>query len=418
MKVLLIGSGGRESALAYKIKESKLLTELKVYPGNAGFSEIELIPKNSFDLKNKESTKNFIQKEKFDLVIVGPEVPLVDGISDWLDEISIPCFGPSKYCAEIEGSKDFAKKLMKEFSVPTAKYESFISLEESLKYIESHPLPIVVKADGLASGKGVSVCESKENAIKFLEEIFLDKRFSENPKVVIEEFLAGEEVSIFAISDGNKFVLLPPLQDHKRAYDGDLGPNTGGMGAYSPAPIATKKVIDQVKAEVFEKMISGLKKNGTPYKGLLYAGLMVENEIVKVVEFNSRFGDPETQSLMLLIEDDLLEIMYEAAKGNLKKENINISNLHSSVVVLCAVGYPNEFKKDILISLKEKDGIKIFHAGTKFKENQIYSDGGRILGIASTGNTLLESLEKSYKFLNENPIEHTFYRKDIGKKAL
>ncbi len=418
MKVLLIGSGGRESALAYKIKQSKLLTELKVYPGNAFFSDSEIIQKNSFDLKNKNSTKEFVKAEKFDLVIVGPEVPLVDGISDWLEEISVPCFGPSKFCAEIEGSKDFAKKLMKDFDVPTANYVTFKDLDSALNYTKSHPLPIVVKADGLASGKGVAVCDSKKMADDFLKEIFLDKKFSENPKVVVEEFLEGEEASIFAISDGEKFLMLPALQDHKRAYDNDLGPNTGGMGAYCPAPIVTKKVTEQVRVEIFEKMISGLKKIGKPYKGLLYAGLMIENEYAKVVEFNCRFGDPETQSLMLLIEDDLLEILFQASIGKLEKTNIQISNKHSSVVVLCSVGYPNEFKKDIPIELNSSSEIQIFHSGTKKINGKILSDGGRILGIASVGNSLIESLEKSYKFLNNTQLENTFYRKDIGKKAL
>ncbi len=419
MKVLLLGSGGRESALAYKIKQSSKITELKVYPGNGGFSKSEIIPKNFFDLKNKNSTVQFIQKEKFDLVIVGPEEPLVDGIADWLEEVKIPCFGPSKYCAQLEGSKDFAKQLMKEFSIPTAQYETFNTLQLAKDYCMTHSLPIVVKADGLAAGKGVTVCETLEIANSFLDEIFIDQKFGQDPKVVIEEFLVGEEASIFAISDGEKFIILPALQDHKRAYENDLGPNTGGMGAYSPAPIATKKILEQVKKEIFEKMILGLKEKGYPYKGLLYAGLMIQNDYAKVIEFNCRFGDPETQALMLLIEDDLLQILFESANGNLQKKEILIKEGFAAVVVLAALGYPNVYTKNIPIELNSSPSVQIFHAGTQLNsENQIVSSGGRVLGLSCQDKDLKSALDSIYDYLNANPVQNTFYRKDIGKKAL
>ncbi|MCB1176742.1 MAG: phosphoribosylamine--glycine ligase, partial [Leptospiraceae bacterium] len=314
MKVLLIGSGGREHAIAYKLRQSSLLTELKVFPGNGGFLENEVLPSTSMNLKNKESVQSFVKENKFELVVVGPEEPLVDGISDWMSEINVPCFGPSSYCAKLEGSKDFAKNLMIEFGVPTAKYATFHDLNSSLDYIKDHPTPIVVKADGLAAGKGVAVCSNKEDAIQFLKEIFEDKKFgASGSKVVIEEFLEGQEASIFGICDGEKFLLFPASQDHKRAYDNDEGPNTGGMGAYAPAPIVTEEVLQKVKNQIFTPMIKGLQKKGHPYKGLLYAGLMINSSgDPNVVEFNCRFGDPETQGLMLLLEDDLLKLMLDS----------------------------------------------------------------------------------------------------------
>ena len=422
MKVLLLGSGGREAALAYKIRQSPLLKELKVFPGNGGFPQEEILPKGSFNLKDKTNTVAFIQKEKFDLVVVGPEEPLVNGIADWLEEVGIPCFGPSKYCAQLEGSKDFAKTLMKEFGVPTARYETFSDYDSAKSYLEKEGVPIVIKADGLAAGKGVTVCFQLEEAIQALKEIFLDNKFgASGSKVVIEEFMQGEEASIFAISDGANFIILPALQDHKRAFDGDKGPNTGGMGAYCPAPIATDKVYDQVRKEVFSPMLDGLRKKGFPYKGLLYAGLMVDKSgYARVVEFNCRFGDPETQSLMILIEDDLLETFLQAAKGNLKKNEIDLKKGSSCIVVLAANGYPNDYTKNIELNLKDpnSENVKVFHAGTTFKDGKLLSTGGRILGISSYGSDLKSAVTNAYSYLKENPQVNTFYRSDIGHRAL
>ncbi len=422
MKVLLLGSGGRESALAYKLRKSSLLKGLKVFPGNGGFPQKEILPKDSFNLKDKLSTVSFIQKEKFDLVVVGPEEPLVDGIADWLDEVGIPCFGPSKYCAQLEGSKDFAKTLMKEFGVPTARYETFNDYESAKSYLEKEGVPIVIKADGLAAGKGVTVCFQMQEALQALKEIFLDNKFgASGSKVVIEEFMQGEEASIFAICDGANFIILPALQDHKRAFDGDQGPNTGGMGAYCPAPVATEKVYEQVRKEVFQPMLDGLKKKGFPYKGLLYAGLMVDKSgYARVVEFNCRFGDPETQSLMLLIEDDLLEIFMQAANGNLKKNEISLRSGSSCIIVLAAKGYPNDYVKNIELNLKESNSkdVKVFHAGTAIKEEKLISTGGRILGISSYSSNLRSAIENAYSYLRENPQADSFYRSDIGHRAL
>ena len=422
MKVLLLGNGGRESALAYKIRSSKLLKELKVYPGNGGFLESEIIPRNSINLKNKIEVQNFIKHEKFDLVVVGPEEPLVYGISDWLSEISIPCFGPSQYCSMLEGSKDFAKKLMNEFGVPTANHKSFENYESAYEYLKTSGVPIVIKADGLAAGKGVTVAFEMKDAEIALKDIFINHKFGmSGNRVVIEEFMDGDEASIFAISDGNEFLLFPAAQDHKRAYDDDLGPNTGGMGAYTPAPIVNEFLLNKIKEEIFDPMFKGLKSSGNPYKGLLYAGLMIKEDDVKVVEFNCRFGDPETQALLLLLEDDLLEIMLEAAKGSFNRKILNFYDGYASVVVLSAEGYPGDYKKGIILDKFkniENSEVIIFHAGTEILNTNLISNGGRILGITSKAKTLKESLDKCYNFLKNNQIPSTFYRNDIGRKAL
>lgn len=422
MKVLLIGSGGRESALAFKLRNSPIIKELRVYPGNGGFPKHEIVPEGSINLKDKKSVQEYVTKNGILFVIVGPEEPLVDGMSDWLNEIDVPCFGPSQYCAQLEGSKNFAKELMQELGVPTAKYASFPSLEPALAYIQTHPVPIVVKADGLAAGKGVAVCTNLKEAESFLREIFVDQKFgTSGERVVIEEFLEGEEASIFALCDGDHFVMFPAAQDHKRAFDGDTGPNTGGMGAYAPAPIATEEVYEKVKSQIFKPMLAGLSKKGHPYRGLLYAGLMIDRSgDPKVVEFNCRFGDPETQCLMMLLEDDLFQLMWECANGKLTVNELKLKTGFSTVVVLAASGYPDSYKKSIPLDLKtpRNEDTIVFHAGTKTSGEGIVSNGGRILGITSFGNSLSESVQKSYDYLAENPVQDTFYRKDIAKKAL
>lgn len=422
MKVLLIGSGGRESALAYKLRKSPLLSSLKVYPGNAGFSKHELYPKSAVDLKNKSDVQKFILNEKIDFVVVGPEEPLVDGICDWISEIGLPCFGPTAYCARLEGSKDFAKQMMKEFHVPTARYEVFSDLSSAKNYIKDKDYPLVVKADGLAAGKGVTVAQDEEEAIAALHDIFIENKFGNSGKsVLIEEFMKGEEASVFALCDGENFLLFPASQDHKRAHDGDTGPNTGGMGAYTPAPIVDKNVLQKVRDTIFRPMLDGLRKKGHPYRGLLYAGLMISDGNPRVVEFNCRFGDPETQTLMVLLEDDLLEVLLESANGNFKRKELNFYPGFSSVVVLAAKGYPGEYKKKIVLDTipgRANDETEIFHAGTESLDGKIVSNGGRILGITSRGKTLSESVNRCYSFLNAHPVEDTFYRKDIARKAL
>ncbi|TGK06721.1 phosphoribosylamine--glycine ligase [Leptospira semungkisensis] len=421
-KILLIGSGGRESAIAFKLRQSSKLTSLHVFPGNGGFPDNEILAANSFDLKDKSSVQSFIQKNEYDLVVVGPEDPLVDGIGDWLAEIGIPVFGPSAYCAQIEGSKEFAKALMIEAGVPTAKYASFTDYDSSLAYVRKEGAPIVVKADGLAAGKGVTVCTELSQAEQALKEIFLDHKFGKSgSRVVIEEFMDGQEASIFAISDGETYFTLPAAQDHKRAYDGDLGPNTGGMGAYCPAPIASEEVLQKVNTRVFQPMFEAFRKKGHPYKGLLYAGLMIDSKgEPKVVEFNCRFGDPETQCVLPMLEGDLLEIFMASAKGTLKGVKTGLRSGASTVVVLAAEGYPDSYAKNIPLNLpkSENKDLVVFHAGTSKKDGNLVSTGGRILGISSYGNDLKDSVDKAYAYLNSFQISKTFFRKDIAKKAL
>jgi len=423
LRVLLLGSGGREHAIAYSINQSAYLADLKVYPGNAGFNKDQLLPSGSLDWNNKEKFQAAC-KGNYDLVVVGPEDPLVAGVSDWMEEIGIPCFGPSAYCAQLEGSKDFAKKLMFDAGVPTAQYRTFTDIDSSLAYCKGKSLPLVIKADGLAAGKGVTVCLEAVQIEHSLKDIFLDKKFgSSGSQVVIEDFLEGEEVSIFAICDGEDYILLPAAQDHKRAYDNDEGPNTGGMGAYCPAPIASKDVIEKVKSKVIEPILAELVKLGKPYKGVLYAGLMIDSKAEPyVVEFNCRFGDPETQAVLQLVESDLLELFYNVSKHNLKNNPpIKISSKHSSIVVLAAKGYPGDYVKSISIDStkpKEKDTM-IFHAGTKFADDgSIMSSGGRVLGIVSLADNLKDSIDKTYSFINSFKTDSLFYRKDIGRRAL
>lgn len=419
--VLLIGSGGRESALAYAIRKSDHLKSLRVYPGNGGFPSEEILPADSFNLKDKKSFQEYLFHHPTDLVVVGPEEPLVDGISDWCSEAGVACFGPDSYGAQLEGSKEYAKSIMKKASVPTAAYESFDSLKAAEDYLKGRSVPIVIKADGLAAGKGVTVCQSIEEATQALRDIFIEHKFGEmNQKVVIEDFLAGEEASLFAICDGKNYLLLPPAQDHKRAFEGDKGPNTGGMGAYTPAPIVTESVIEKCREKIFDKMLLEMEKQGHPFKGLLYCGLMIEEGEPYVVEFNCRFGDPETQAILPLVEEDLLPIFMNAAKGKLQKKNIRIKDAFSSVVVLAAEGYPDTYPKSIPLRLPKpkNENVIVFHAGTKLDGESLVSSGGRIVGIAATGETLKDSLDSIYEYLSENPQERTFYRKDIAYRAL
>lgn len=421
MKVLLIGGGGREHAIAQKIKQSPLLGKLFVYPGNGGFDEKEII-QEKLDLKNKREFQNFIRKEEFDLVIVGPEDPLVAGMANWTEEIGIPCFGPSAYCAQIEGSKEFAKNLMTEVGVPTAKFASFDNFDNAVKYTEKCSLPLVVKADGLAAGKGVSICLNGEDVQNALKDIFINKIFGDDGKVVIEEFMEGEEASVFALCDGENFVVLPAAQDHKRAFDGDLGPNTGGMGAYCPAPIVTPIVEEKIKNQVISPVIEYFKKIGYPYRGLLYAGLMIKDSEPKVVEFNCRFGDPETQAVLLLLEDDLLDLMLQCSgKNSLKTKTLKIKQGSSVVVVMAAEGYPGKYKKNIPLAISKNppDNIFLFHAGTRNVSDQLFSNGGRILAISAVGNNLKEAVKNVYFFLDSMEVSaDTFYRKDIAWRAL
>lgn len=425
LRVLLLGGGGREHAIAKSLLASPFLQDLKVYPGNGGFDPSIVLPSGSLGWKpeDKERFQDAV-KGQYELVIVGPEDPLVSGVADWCKEIRVPCFGPSGYCAQIEGSKDFAKIIMDEAKVPTAKYRTFSLYKPALDYIHSHGVPIVIKADGLAAGKGVTVCTEMSQAEFALQEIFLENKFGESgAKVVIEDLLEGEEASVFAICDGKSYRLLPAAQDHKRAYDGDIGPNTGGMGAYCPAPIATPSIMKQVGDEIVTPILEAFQSRGKPYIGVLYVGLMINSEgKSNVVEFNCRFGDPEIQPLLLLLEDDLLKISYKAALGKLDEiGEIKIAQGSAAIVVLAAEGYPGDYVKNIELNLPgtTPPDLTVYHSGTKVTpEGRILSTGGRILGITAKAETLKESIDKIYAFLNTLPIPSTFYRRDIARRAI
>ncbi|MCG6192176.1 phosphoribosylamine--glycine ligase [Leptospira sp. FAT2] len=422
LKVLLIGSGGRESAIAFHLRKSPLLSELKVFPGNGGFPDQEILPSDSLNVLNKESVQSFLKRNHFDFIVVGPEDPLVAGFADWAAELKIPVFGPDSYCAQVEGSKDFAKSLMVEANVPTAEYKTFTEYSSSLKYLESKSIPIVIKADGLAAGKGVTVATTEKMAKEALKEIFEDKKFgTSGNQVVIEEFMDGQEASIFAVSDGDSYFLLPAAQDHKRAFDGDQGPNTGGMGAYCPAPVVTESILQKVKERVFDRMFETFRKKGHPYRGLLYAGLMISSDgEPRVVEFNCRFGDPETQCVLAMLDGDLLELLYTASTGKIKGVQAAVKKGAAAVVVLAAQGYPDSYEKNIPLNLPETSGqnVYLFHAGTLKKDGKVFSSGGRILGVVAQGADLKSSVAEAYSFLEKIQAPKTFYRKDIGHRAL
>ncbi|TGL56344.1 phosphoribosylamine--glycine ligase [Leptospira ognonensis] len=421
IKVLLIGGGGREHAIATSILESTNLDELKVFPGNAGFPEGILLNKDQINIFDEMQFSAFLKSNHIDLVVVGPEDPLVFGMADWCERAGVPCFGPSAYCAQIEGSKHFAKEMMQKANVPTATYAVFKDYDSAWSYCQKQSLPLVVKADGLAAGKGVTVAFQLTEVKQALEDIFITQKFgSSGEKVVIESFLEGEEASLFVLTDGEHYACLPAAQDHKRAFDGDLGPNTGGMGAYAPAPIVTAEIQKQIETNIIEPILGAFQKEGHPYKGLLYVGLMISPKgEANVVEFNCRFGDPETQCVLRLLNEDLLTLLYQSATKNLETRELRTKEATSAVVVLAAEGYPEAPKKGIPLEIPEPSGdVKVFHAGTKKQDTQIVSTGGRILGITSISKNLQDTMNQCYDYLARTDFKNTFYRKDIGRRAL
>jgi len=422
MNVLLIGSGGREHAIALKIKQSNKLSALFCSPGNPG---TENIARNvSMSINDNQSVLNFCTNNKIDLVVIGPEQPLVDGLADYLRNSGIKVFGPSTKAAQIESSKVFAKKIMIEAGVPTAKYIEFSEsqLNQTIEYLNNVTYPLVIKADGLAAGKGVLICNSKLEAQSAIKEIFELKIFGKSgSKIIIEEFLVGEEASIFAITDGEHFVCLPAAQDHKRSGDGDTGKNTGGMGAYAPAPIITKILLEQVEREIIEPTLKKMRETGNKFVGCLYAGLMITESGPKVIEFNCRFGDPETQVVLPILDGDFLQLLYSAADGNLDKNSVKYSGGSSVCIVAVSAGYPNDYNRGFEISGLDfsEDEILIYHAGTKKENNRILTNGGRVLGITSVLKTfdLVQAQKKAYEAIKKIHFDGMYYRKDIGEKA-
>ncbi|MGA7836665.1 MAG: phosphoribosylamine--glycine ligase [Ignavibacteriaceae bacterium] len=423
MNVLLIGAGGREHALAYKINQSKKLSRLYITPGNPG---TENYGENvSLDISDFKNVSDFCKNNKIELVVVGPEQPLVDGIADYLSKEGLFVFGPDSKAAEIEAHKSYAKYVMKKYGIPTADFIEFeyTQHEDALKYLKHIKYPAVIKADGLAAGKGVIICNNFSEASSALDEIFVKKVFGvSGEKIVVEEFMTGEEASIFAITDGKNFVCLPSSQDHKRIGDNDTGKNTGGMGAYSPAPVVNAELQKQVEKDIIRPALEGLNKEGRTFVGCLYAGLMITSSGPKVVEFNCRFGDPETQAVLPLLEGDFLELLYSAAKGKLNKKAVKYSGGNSVCIVAASKGYPEAYEKGFAITgldLLKNNNIVVFQAGTEKKNSHIVTNGGRVLGLtAFTKQEDLKSAQtKAYEAIKKIHFKDIYYRNDIGNKA-
>ena len=416
MRVLLIGSGGREHALAWALAASPLLSKLFAAPGNAGICDtaecVALDPADHF------AVVSFCRTERIDLVVVGPEAPLVAGLVDDLEAAGIRAFGPTKAAAELEGSKGFTKDLCRAAGIPTAAYRRFTDREEAHDYIEGHALPVVVKADGLAAGKGVTVATERAAALQALDAILSEPGAS----VVIEEFLDGEEASFFALSDGKTVIPFGTAQDHKRAFDGDQGPNTGGMGAYSPAPILHDAMCERVMAEIVRPTVTALAKRGIAYRGVLYAGLMIDAQGPKLIEYNVRFGDPECQVLMVRLKDDLLTILAAAVDGILDRVSVRWFDDAALSVVMATDGYPGAYAKGSEIRGLEAAAaltdVEIFHAGTRHDGDRIVADGGRVLGVTALGQSVAAAQQRAYEAVDLIDWPQGFCRRDIGWRAI
>lgn len=418
--VLLIGSGGREHALAWGIAKSPKLKKLFISPGNPGTARLG--DNISLDISNHEEVWEFIKANNIELTIVGPEQPLVEGIADFLEEKNHAVFGPRKQAAMLEGSKEFAKDFMKRQKIPTAKYEVFSQNEfdKAADYIKLEgKYPVVLKADGLAAGKGVLIPESEQEALAALEELKSGTLSGAASRLVVEEFMEGEEASVFAICDGNTFKVIGNAQDHKRIGEGDTGLNTGGMGAYSPAPIATKEILEITDQQIIKPTIDGMKAEGYPYQGILYVGLMITNEGPKVVEYNCRFGDPECQVIVPAMQSDLLDVIVSCTEGNLSSTDIELDDSYRCTVVMASGGYPEAYQKGKeIIGIDKVSKAIVFHAGTKTAKGTLVSNGGRVLNVVAAGKTLQEAINNSYSEIKKIHFDHAYYRTDIGAKGL
>lgn len=421
MRILVIGSGGREHALAWKINQSPLVEEIFVAPGNGGTFKHN-VPISDSDI---EGLVNFVKEKNIDFVVPGPELPLTLGITDAMEAIGVPCFGPSKACAKLEGSKAFSKEVMVKAGIPTAAYGTFQDMDKAFAFIDAHKAPLVVKADGLAAGKGVIIAQTAEEAKNAVKLMLGDKKFGDaGNTVVIEEFLVGEELSLLCFCDGETALALPSAQDHKAIGEGDTGANTGGMGAYSPAPLAQDEELEKLADITVRPLLKEMAKRGTPFKGILYAGLMMTTDGVKVLEYNVRFGDPECQPLLMRMKSDILPIMQACVEGKLKEKNIRLDLYPESAlgVVFAAKGYPESYPKGMEISGIDKadamENVKVFQAGTKFENGKTLANGGRLLCVVALGKTLQEAKDTSYKAVQEIKMENSYYRRDIGDKGI
>jgi len=418
MNIALIGSGGREHAICQKIYDSKITNKIYCIPGNAGTAKIA---KNlEIDFLNFKKLLSAIKFYKIDLVVVGPELPLVKGIVDFFKKNKIKVFGPNKYAAQLEGSKAFMKALCKKYKIPTAEFKICINKKDVKKFLVHHNMPIVVKADGLAAGKGVFICHSEKEVEKFSNEIFLGK-FRSSKKLVLEEFLEGEEVSYFLIIDQKSFSFIGSAQDHKRVGENETGPNTGGMGAYSPSPIINNNLEKKIINRIVRPTLAALKAKKNAYTGFLYLGLMIKNNEPYLIEYNARMGDPECQVIMPRLKTDLVKILNAAVKNKLNKIKIEWNRYKCMTVVICAKGYPNKYKTNKLINLKKIKFTKksfIFHSGTVFKNNLLLSNGGRVLNIVVLGNTFSKIRNKIFKIIKKINWKYGFFRKDIGWRVI
>ncbi len=417
MNILVIGSGGREHALFWKLSESPQTERIYAIPGNPGMGEMTDIA-----VTDNAAILQFAKEKDIGLVVVGPEVPLMNGLVDDLEAAGIPAFGPRANAAEIEGSKSFAKDLMKKYGIPTARYEVFAEAEAARAYIRSEGTPIVVKADGLAAGKGVVVAMTEQEALDAVDAIMEHNSFGDaGARVVIEEFMEGEEASLLAFTDGTVIRPMISAQDHKRAFDGDKGPNTGGMGTYAPAPVMTPELMERAVEEILKPTISAMEKEGRAYRGCLYLGLMITADGPKVVEFNARFGDPETQVVLPLLDGDLVQIMHACADGTLADVPIRWKDGAAVCVVLAAGGYPASYEKgnEIYgIGNAEKLGALVFHAGTAKKNGKIVTNGGRVLGVVGMGKDIASAVQSAYDAVDQISFKGEYHRKDIAHRAL
>jgi len=419
MKVGVIGSGGREHAICLSLKNSSKIEKIFCFPGNAGTSE--LAENVILNLNDFENIKNFILEKKIDLIVVGPEKPLVDGLVDYLEQFNINVFGPNKIASQLEGSKIFTKQLCQKFNIPTAKFGIFQNKEDAKKFLENTIYPTVIKADSLASGKGVYICNDKQEAHIAIDEIF-DGKFGIANNLLIEEFLEGEEMSYFIISDGANYKNFGTAQDHKRVLEGDKGKNTGGMGAYSPSRLISEEIEIKIINKIIKPTLKGLTELGTEYKGFLYAGLMIVNNEPFLIEYNVRMGDPECQTILPKLKTDLAEIFLACCNKNLNKINLDWLNKKSLCVVVCSNGYPDEFQKNIKIENLKSVNLQsqdyLFHAGTSKKNGEVYAIGGRVLNLVSLSDSFNDAKINITKNLDKLNWSGGFYRKDIGYKVI
>lgn len=421
MRILVVGSGGREHTLVWKIARSPLARKIFCAPGNGGIQEFaECV---NISASNIAGLANFAEREKIDMTVVGPEAPLAEGIADEFLRRGLRVFGPARAAAQVEASKVFAKEAMVRYGIPTADFLVFDDADKALRHIQTRPAPMVVKADGLAAGKGVVVCRTREDAEDALRRIMIEKEFGDSgEKLIIEDCLVGEEASMLAFTDGETVLPMDSAQDHKPVFDNDEGPNTGGMGAYSPAPVVTPEVYRRVHGDILTPMIRGLASEGIEYKGVLYAGLMLTGQGPKVLEFNVRFGDPESQALLPRLENDLVEVMGAIADGRLSDLELKWKPKAAVCVVMASGGYPGHYEKGKIItglSSVDANAVVIFHAGTKkVEDGHIVTDGGRVLGVTGLGDTIATAIETTYAAVERIHFDGVHYRKDIGAKAL